>query len=257
MQYDLIPLQFVKGDFRFDIAYALYMGSFFEEFNFLFLTDVADVLFQTDLRQYNYSEGVYISEEATISLKRSHYWISTFKHLPKFEDGMTDLCVGTLLFVGQKSFSFLKDMHDFLNNHQNLVVKRPNFQGTMQYLLYDKTYQSQTQLRFYYITTRYGIFNSLGKYLEHSYFLQQKYPFMPKFDVYDIHIHDQYFYLYTLDFQKQSVLHHINRFPNIFTKTYNGILYQCKKDKQETFEQLMYIKSTTADKHKDNRILLK
>ena len=78
---DYIKIRYVSGDYRFDIAYSLYMNHFFDEYDMLFLSDIRDVMFQQDFRKYNFTEGVYIYEEARISLKKLHFGLGFLKIL--------------------------------------------------------------------------------------------------------------------------------------------------------------------------------
>ena len=241
---DLIELPFVQGDYRFEIEYFLYKNHFFDEYDLLFLTDIGDVLFQGDIRLFNYSEGVYVVEEAFVSIKNSNYWLKMYNLSYKSFEDRSELCVGTVILVGPKGFSFLTDLHNQLKDHLNQIIQRPNFQGTLNYLVYNNTYNyPDGYVKF--ITTSYGIINSIGKINYHLIHFNSKdyfYNFYFKFhlwSIYDVYYHDQNFILYNQNLQKIAVIHHTKYLPIVKNKTYNGVLNLCHEKLPINYEYVM------------------
>lgn len=241
---ELVELPFVSGDFRFEVTYYLYKNNFFDEYELLFLTDIRDVLFQEDIRMYNYSDGVYVVEEALISIKESNYWISMYNLSYKSFENRTELCAGTILLVGKKSFSFVEDLHNQLVDHIEKVVKRPNFQGTLNFLVYNNTYNYPDGF-IKFITTNHGIINSIGMFNHHLlHFNSKNYFYNFEFNfhlwcIYDVYYHDHDFFLYNQDLQKLAVIHHTKRVGRVNVNTYKGILNQCLKKNPNTYNFVM------------------
>lgn len=240
----MIELPFVSGDFRFEIAYYLYKNHFFDEYDILFLTDIRDVLFQEDFRMFNYTEGVYVVEEALIPIKNSFFWLEMFNLSFKSFEHKSELCVGTLLLVGNKSFSFLEDLHKQLFDHIDKVVRRPNFQGILNYLVYNNTYHyPEGFIKF--ITTKHGIINSIGKFNYHlnhfnskNYFYNASFKFHPR-SIFDVFYHDHDYILYNQDLQKVAVIHHTKYHTVVDNYTYNGLLSNCLRNKQDIYIDVM------------------
>lgn len=237
---ELIELPFVSGDFRFEVAYFLYKNNFFDEYELLFLTDIRDAIFQEDFRMYNYSEGVYVVEEALVSIKNSDYWLNMYNLSYKSFENRTELCVGTLLLVGSKSFSFLNDLHNQLLDHKDQVIARPNFQGTLNYLIYNNTYNYPDGF-IKFITTNHGIINSIGKFNYHLiHFNSKNYFYNFEFNfhlwcIYDVYYHDHDYILYNQDLQKIAVIHHTKYHGKVNKNTYKGLLNQCLRKNPNTY----------------------
>ena len=62
-QVDCLSIHFISGDFRFEVAYSMYMNNFFSEYDILLFCDICDTLFQDDFRKYNFSNGVYLTKK--------------------------------------------------------------------------------------------------------------------------------------------------------------------------------------------------
>lgn len=233
---DFIPIEFVSGDFRFEVAYSLYMNNFFEAYDLLFLTDIIDVMFQLDFRKFNYTDGVYVNEEARIYIKHSHYWLDMYKDFSKFAN-KCELCVGTMILAGKKSFSFLADLHNQIKDHMKILeYTRPNFQGTLNYLVYNNTY-NYPRGYIHFITTEHGIINSIGKINEHLVKFNRRNAYN-RLKFYDVYYHDFDYILYNQDFQKIAIIHHTKYIPETQNLTYHGLLKICKNYYNKEFENI-------------------
>lgn len=235
---DIIQLDFECGDFRFEVAHYLYKNHFFDDYDLLFMTDIGDVIFQSDIRFFNYSEGAYIVEEAGISIKDSHYWLSMYMADFSSFENKCELCIGTLILVGKKGFSFLNGLHNQINDHLDLIVLRPNFQGTLNFLIYNNTYNYSDDF-VHFITTRHGIINSVAKLNGHMMNFNKKNRFRRVRNIYDIYYHDKNFLLYNQDFQKLAVIHHTKYIPIIQNWTFKGILNTCKQLYPQNYKEIM------------------
>ncbi|KAK8895277.1 hypothetical protein M9Y10_023721 [Tritrichomonas musculus] len=71
-QVNFLSIQFISGDFRFEVAYSMYMNNFFSENDIVLFCDICDTLFQDDFRKYNFSNGVYLTKKK----KKSKKWTS-------------------------------------------------------------------------------------------------------------------------------------------------------------------------------------
>lgn len=243
---DMLNLNFECGDFRFEIAYYLYRNHFFDDYDLLLLTDIGDVILQSDIRFYNYTEGVYVAEEAGISIKDSHYWLEMYiSSYSSFEE-KCELCVGTLILVGQKGFSFLNDLHNQIKDHLDIVFQRPNFQGTLNFLVYNNTYNySKDYIKF--MTTKYGIVNSIAKLNGHMINFNKTSWFRKVRNLYDIYYHDQNYILYNHYMQKLAVIHHTKYLPITQDFTFSGIMNVCKHLYPQNHKEIMKIRDTFED----------
>lgn len=232
---DFINVSFASGDFRFEIAYSLYLNHFFDNYDLVLLTDIGDVLFQLDISKFNYSEGVYICEESRISLKRvTGYmytnkvlgWVSLFKLIdPTFLEN-SEICVGTLFLYGKQSYSFLSDLHFYLKRNLHLLVTQANFQGVLKYLVYNES-NAYPEGYIHFITNEHGIVNTIAAVEKHIASFQKNYPNFIN-NIYDVIYHDQYYLFYNMDFQKQALIHHTKYSPLTEKLTYKGILSKCR-----------------------------
>lgn len=229
---DYCDLKFVSCDERFELIYCLYKNHYFEEYNFIFITDSRDVLFQTDFTQYSYDEGVYIAEEARYAVRNSMYWIDMVNRsfLPKIQDNWSDLCVGTLILIGN-GFSFLEDLHKEIMILKPYVYQRPNFQGTMIILVYNNTFNYKPGF-LHIITCEHGIVESFGIYYYHFIrFRRLNRKLRKNYSIYNVQLHDHNHIFYNSDYQAYSILHHVNRFKEIYQFTYPYLKKSCLKSK--------------------------
>lgn len=130
-----------------------------------------------------------------------------------------------MILVG-KGKSFIADLHYQLKIVEKYIYQRPNFQGILALLIYNQTVKHE-QCFINFITCEHGIINSLGAY--HKRFRPYKRRFKGRnhYTVYDIQYNDNNSLFYNSDFQQYSILHHVNRFPEIYTKTYGYIKSKC------------------------------
>lgn len=222
---NFVPLEFVSGDYRFEVAYSMYLNNFFNEYEIILFCDIGDVLFQDNFQKYNFTNGVYLTEEAQINIKKSHFWMKMFKgkEYKKFKDKI-ELCAGVLFLVGRESYSFLADLHDQIYNNLNKIRGLPNFQGTLNYLIYNKT-KIYPEGFIHFITTEHGIVNNIGKFGAHLYSFNKK--TNNSYTFYDVYYHDENYFLYNYDFQKLAIIHHTKYIKETQRLTYKGILNYC------------------------------
>lgn len=239
---EILQLSFECGDFRFEVAHYLYNNNFFDDYDLLFITDIGDVLFQSDIRMFNYTDGVYVVEEAGITIKNSHYWLEMYNADYRPFENKIELCVGTLVLVGKKSFSFLNDLHNEIQDHLDLIFQRPNFQGTLNFLIYNNSYHyPEDYVRF--LTTSHGIINSIAKLNGHMENFNKKRHFNRVNNLYDIYYHDRNFILYNHNLQKLAVIHHTKYLPITQNLTFRGVLNICRNEFPTIFKMVMNIQA--------------
>ncbi|OHT05148.1 hypothetical protein TRFO_27216 [Tritrichomonas foetus] len=219
---------FVKNDERVEIWYCLNENHFFDEYELLLFTDVGDVIIQNDIRNYNYSKGIYISEEARYPIEKDPYWIyewapSAHLNYSKYPK-LTIICVGTIMLYGRESFCFLKDLHDQIKDREHLIVNHPNYQGAIQMFVHNKT-KTYPPGFLHFNTNDYGITDTVGLYRAHLQLLQEK--FNIHGNLYTLQYHDQNYVLYNLDFVKFAVIHHIRYRGETIEKTLPGLYNLC------------------------------
>lgn len=237
---DYSNLEFVLCDERFEEAYCLYKNHFFDDYDFMLITDCRDVLFQTDITQYNYEEGVYIAEEARTYSRKAMFWIEMVNRsfLPKITKEWSDLCVGTLILVGN-GFSFLEDLHKEIMILEPHVFQKPNFQGALIILVHNNTFNYKPGF-LHFITCEHGIIGTFGRYM----LKLVGYRNMDKehkrnrklYHIFTCQLHDHNNIFYNSDFQTYSILHHVNRFPEIYELTYPNLKQTCRVSKLNIYD---------------------
>lgn len=129
--------------FRYSIIYCWLM-KYSNEYDFYFLLDVRDSLFQKNLEFHKYNDGVYLSEDARFPFKikddkYNRNWINVYKKNSSIQY-CTPLNSGTV-YGSQKEFtSFIQLYVEFIKSKYINTAE----QGTLNYLYYSGYFKNIT-----------------------------------------------------------------------------------------------------------------